>query len=139
MESRSPSLLPHADAQHYRTDRGEARVWTPRGGLVVTQVTGQLSIGAATAVASAVRRIAMSGVRVTNVHDWEGMTDYEPQARVILTEAGRDLQKQIEMNHILLGSRIVTLAVQAASLVIPNIKVHPSRATFEATLRRSMT
>ena len=134
------TLLPESGAQHYKTDRGEAWVWTPGRGLLVTRVIGQLSIAAATAVAASSRRIVASeGGRVTALHDWEAMTDYESQARVILTDIGRDLHKQLEKVHILLGSRIVTLAVQGASLVIPSIEVHGSRATFEVALRRGMT
>ena len=134
-----PPPLPESSAQHYKTDRGDARVWTPGRGLVVTQVSGQLSIAAATAVAATSRRIVANGGRLTALHDWEGMTDYESQARVILTDIGFDLHKQLEKVHILLGSRIVALAVQGASLVIPSIEVHKSRATFEAALRRAMT
>ena len=133
-----PSLLPRGDAQVYRAARCETWIWTPSPGILVTEVAGDLTVGAAAALSAALRRMVVNGPRVHVFHDWEEMTDYAPAARVELTEVGKEFTKQIAMSNILLRSKIVALAVQAASLLVPNIRVHLSRHSLDAALRQAM-
>jgi hypothetical protein len=126
--------LPRAEAEVFRSPRGEGWIWHPARGVLVTQVVGVMTVGIAAAICATSRRILATGAREIALHDWERVTDYEPQSRVLLTDIAREAADQIEMNHILLGSRIVALAVQAASLVVSNIKVHTQRTTLEGAI-----
>ena len=127
-------ILPRADAEVQRAAGCESLIWQPARGVLATQVAGAITAGVAQGLAAALRKVVHAHGRVVVIHDWEQMTDYEPEARVILTDIGRELKKQIDLTHILLRSRIVALAVQAATLLVPNIKVHGSRVTLERAL-----
>ena len=113
-------------------------MWNPAPGVLVTQVTGVMTAGIGSSIAAASRRILTTDGHEVALHDWEDMVDYESESRVVLTELAREFKHLIEMNHILLRSRVVSLAVQAASLVVPNIKVHPTRATLDIAIREAL-
>jgi hypothetical protein len=139
MTSERPSVLPKAEAQSYRATGCEALVWTPASGVLVSEVRGHLAASIAMALTAAVRRIAAAHPRVLVFHDWEEMTDYDTPARIELTNVGKELEGRIEMSNILLRSRIVALAVQGATLLIPSIKVFASRAGFELALQQALS
>lgn len=124
----------------YPNKKGTVLVWEPAPRLYVTRVVGVLTADGAQAIETAGRRaIAKFGGNQVIFHDWEDMTDYEPEARTRLTNVGLELTRQTEVIHLLTRSTVVRLAVKAASLVIRTMRTHDDRRSFESDLRRTLS
>ncbi|MDC3956723.1 hypothetical protein [Polyangium jinanense] len=128
-------LLPVDKAETTTTARATMRVWRPARRVLVTRVTGYLDDQCATLIEAVARRVAAEEGRVMGFHDWEEMTDYDARARARLTEMARDMGKGNEGAHFLVRSKLVALGIQAASVVMSGVRVHHTRADFEAALR----
>ncbi|TKD03063.1 hypothetical protein [Polyangium fumosum] len=128
-------FLPVDKAETTTTARATMRLWRPARGLLVTRVTGYLDDPCAAVIEAMARRVRAEDGRIMGFHDWEELTDYESRARVRLTEMVRHHGKGNEGAHFLVQSKLVALGIQAASVVMPGVRVHPSRAGFEAALR----
>lgn len=131
------SILEGAPAT-YPSTKGLVHLWEPRPGIIVTHVTGTLTAEGASAIELISRRTVARYGRLLGFHDWEGMTDYETAARSALVQLGVELFKVTEAVHILSASKIVQLAVRAASVVVRNIRMAPDRLTFESALRSAL-
>ena len=128
-------FLPVEKAETTMTARATLRLWRPARRLLVTRVTGYLDDQCAAVIEAMARRVVAEEGRLTGFHDWEELTDYESRARVRLTEMVRDLAKGNEGAHFLVQSKLVALGIQAASVVMSGVRVHSTRAGFEAALR----
>ena len=130
-------LLPIADALVLASPEGTIRVWMPAKGLLVSQVEGALTPRAGEALAAAVRKISVDGTHeYTSYNDWEKMTNYETETRVLLTDSARaGHARQI---HILIGSNVVSFGVQVADAILGNIHIYEDRAIFESALRSAI-
>lgn len=131
------SILEGAPAT-YPSAKGTVRLWEPVPGVIVSHVTGTLTAEGSSAIELISRRTAAKYGRLLGFHDWEGMTDYETAARSSLVQLGIELFKVTEAVHILSTSKIVQLAVRAASVVVRNIRMAPDRLTFESSLRAAL-
>lgn len=132
-------LLPFEKAETTTTARGTLRMWRPAKRVLVTRVNGYLDDQAAAAIEAMARRVVAEDGRIIGFHDWEEMIDYESQARARLTEmVRRDIAKSTDATHFIVRSRLVTLGIQAASVVLPGLRVHPTREGFEAALRECL-
>jgi hypothetical protein len=135
---RAPSaleLLPLDQAETYRTPECTLHMWRPVRGVFASRLTGVLKPDVALALETMMRRVAAEDQRFVAFHDWEGLTDYDTEARVRLTRAVLEVRKSVEAAHLLVASRIVALGVQAANLVVKILTVHTSRLPFDAALR----
>lgn len=128
-------LLPVDKAETTTTARATVRLWRPARRVLVTRVVGHLDDQCATVIEAMARRIVAEDGRLIGFHDWEEMADYDSRARARLTEMARDIGKGNEGAHFLVRSKLVGLGIQAASVVMPGMRVHPTRAGFEAALR----
>lgn len=126
----SPAVFPSA--------KGSVYLWeSPR--VIVSRVVGVLTVEGASAIEMAGRRAGTKYGKHAGFHDWEAMTDYEPEARSKLVQTALDLHKVTEAIHFYATSKIVQLGLSAASLVVRSMRIHTSRGEFEAELSRAIS
>jgi len=135
--SRGPAGLPLEEAEAEIHAKGTVHVWMKRP-LLVVRATGTLTVVAARAMANAAHRLVEPGGRYMSFHDWEDLTDYESEARRILTEASARHRANMERTHILLRSRLLVAALDAGRVFLKHIVAYSSRDAFEAELRMAL-
>lgn len=134
-------LLPADRAQTLRSGhdgRNVLHIWRPARTLLVTRVEGLFTVEGGLAVVAAFRRTVAEDGRAVVLHDWELMTDYDAEARIGLTRAAIELIRSVDASHLLVRSRVVAAAVNAANLVLQILEVHNSRADFHAVVREAL-
>jgi len=122
----------------YPGTKGTVQLWEPTQRVIVTRVVGVLTLEGAQAIEMATRRVVAKAGGHIAFHDWDEMTDYDSEARSRLTNVALELTKRIEAMHMLTRSTVVRLGVKAASLVIPRLRMHDDRRSFEQELRRAL-
>jgi len=132
------ALQPPADAEVIQSPFGTIWMWCPAKGIIVTMVKGVMSAQAGGKFDEILRRLAASVGQHEAFHDWEGMTEYDGQARVTVTNTALALRTSYERVHVLFRSRAVAMGVKLASAVLPNLVSHLDRASFEAALEASL-
>jgi hypothetical protein len=116
--------------------KGTLELWRPLPGLLVSRVTGYLGLEGAREIESIFRKQVAEDGRHLGFHDWHEMSDYDSDARVLLTHVVYELLSQVRGVHFLVQSRVVAFGVQAANLVLRRLMVHPSEASFDRELLR---
>lgn len=132
------ALHPPADADNIQSPFGKVWVWSPVAGIIVTKVEGVLSAQAASRLAETIRRLTKDFGRQQHFHDWEEMTNYDGEARSIMTNMALSMRNDYECVHLLIRSKAVALGVKVASAVVPNLASHTERSTFESALADSI-
>jgi hypothetical protein len=132
------ALQPPTDAEIVKSPFGTCWVWCPAAGVIVCVIKGVLSAQAGARIDEVLRRLTAEGNKHEDFHDWEGMTDYDGQARVTLTNTALALRPTNERVHLLVRSKTVAMGVKVASAVLPNIVSHLDRASFESALADSV-
>lgn len=132
------ALQPPATAEVIQSPLGTCWIWCPAPGVIVIVFKGVLSAQSAAKIDEVLRRLTANGKKHEDFHDWEGMTDYDGQARVTLTNTALALRPSSEHVHLLVRSRAVAMGVKVASAVLSNITSHLDRASFEAALDASI-
>ena len=84
----------------------------------------------------ATQRLVRPGGRYVSFHDWEQVDDYDSDARQVLTDASARNRAYFDRTHILLRSRIVVVALDAARVFLKHLQPYSSRALFEEELRK---
>jgi hypothetical protein len=138
VESEATRLFRERPLETFWSPQGTVDIWRPAALILVTRVVGVLWEGGAAAIEAAVRRQVLEGDRHLGFHDWEEMTDYEPNSRTRLTTLGVTTLRSVEGAHFLLRSRVVTFGVQIANIIIKKLTVHPSREEFEQALTAAL-
>jgi hypothetical protein len=128
------ALDPPVDAEIIQSPFGTVWVWCPVTGVIVTQIKGVLSAQAAGKLAETLRRLNTEFGRHEHFHDWEGMTNYDGEARAVMTSTALSMRNDYKSAHLLVQSKAVALGVRVASAVVPNLTSHLDRATFESAL-----
>lgn len=134
---RGPAGLPLEEAEVERHSGGRVCTWL-RPGVLVSQVSGRLTLVAARKLDVATRKLIRPGERYMSFHDWEQVDDYDSDARQLLTDASARNRAHIDRTHILLRSRIVVAALDAARVFLKHLQPHGSRAPFEDELRKAL-
>jgi hypothetical protein len=107
----------------------------PAPWVFLTRVRGHLNVVGARMIANAVReQIAAEKRYMIIMNDWSQMTDYDGEARVLLTDLARAVLPASESVHILVTSQRVAFGVRAANLVLQRITAHVKLETFAAAL-----
>lgn len=132
------ALQPPADAEFIQSPFGKVWVWTPAIGVIVTKVEGVLSAQAAGRLAETLRRLNTEFGRHEHFHDWDGMTNYDGEARAVMTSTALSMRNDYKSAHLLIRSKAVALGVKVASAVVPNLTSHSERTTFESALADSI-
>jgi hypothetical protein len=130
--------LPVESAAITRTARGLVYVWRPAPTLFVSRVEGFHEAEAVDALAKAIRERGPGEVRRVYFHDFWEMSDYGPDARTKLTDAGRAVGDLTDGIHIALASKVVAFGVRAAGLILRNLTAYSDRAPFEHALREAL-
>jgi hypothetical protein len=116
------------------TPRGGVEVWRPATGLLVTRVTGYLSLDGAQVIASTFRPQVAEDGWCMSFNDWGQMDDYDGEARTLLTRAVYDLLSHVKGGHFFVRSRVVAFGVQVANVVLRPFTLHPSEASLQREL-----
>lgn len=132
------ALQPPATAEVIQSPLGTCWIWCPTPTIIVTVFKGVLSTQCATKMDEILRRIVSDGKMRENFHDWEGMTDYDGQARITLTNTSLALRPTSEHVHLLVRSRAVAMGVKVASAILTHLTSHLDRASFDAALQASI-
>lgn len=128
------------DLQEVTTGGGTARLWWLTPTIYVTQVSGQMGEKHADLFERfAEERIRNAPGKVNVFHDWLGMTGYESRCRQRLTRWSLEHLDAYGEVHLALRSKLVAMGVQVANIALGGkIRVHGSRATLEAELKRAL-
>lgn len=124
--------LPIENAHTQEDAEGAIAVWTRRQ-LAVTRVHGKMTVVRARIIEDASSSMRARGEKYSTFHDWEELGDYEIEARLRLVALGvrfRDLATA----HLLVRSRVIVAAVEAAGILVRNMIVYKTRSAFEAEL-----
>jgi hypothetical protein len=135
--SPGPAGLPLEEAEVEVHPGVRVCTWV-RPRVLITQVSGRLTVVAARKLDVATRKLIQPGVRYQSFHDWEKVDDYDSEARQLLTDASARNRQYIDRTHILIGSRIVVAALDAASVFLKHLQPYSSRALFEDELRKAL-
>lgn len=135
--SKGPAGLLLDDAEADIHAKGTIHVWMRRPVLVV-RATGTLTAHAARTIDAATVRLVQPGGRYVSFHDWDDVDDYESEGRRILTDASMRNRAHLERTHILLRSRLIVAAIDAARIFLKHIVAYSSRSLFESELRKAL-
>jgi hypothetical protein len=132
------ALQPPEDAEIIRSPLGTTWIWRPVPSVLVCLVKGVLTSQAASKMDEVLRRVTADVSRHEDFYDWEGMTDYDGEARIQLTNTALSMRSAYERVHMLVRSKTVALGVKVASAVVPGFVVHMDRPSFENALAESL-
>lgn len=112
------------------------QLWWPRPGFMASRVVGHLDVAAARFLATSLQeRVAEhAATRLVGFHDWARMTDYDGDARVLLTGVTRGMISRSDGIHLLVQSPLVAFGIRTASVVLTNVFVYSARAAFKLKL-----
>lgn len=135
--AKGPAGLLLDDAEADVHAKGTVHIWMRRPVLVI-RATGTLTVQATRTIERATVRLVQPGGRYLSFHDWEEVEDYESEGRRILMEASARNRAHIDRTHVLLRSRLIVAALDAARIFLKHIVPYSSRALFEAELRKAL-
>ena len=131
-------LLLAGSPASFPSTKGTLYLWEPAPRIVVSRVIGVLTGEGASAIEMAARRSCAKYGGYGVYHDWEGMTDYEPEARSRLVQVALDFYKVTDSIHIFATSKSVQLGLRAASVAVRWMTIHSKRSTLESALQRAL-
>jgi hypothetical protein len=114
------------------TTRGTLTIWPAPPGVLRTTFAGVMDSELMDALLVLGEEILgeHSGLHV--FHDWSGMTGYDSQARIAITNWGLARLKQMRSVHVLHGSKLVAMGVAVANVALGGIvNVHQNRGSFD--------
>jgi hypothetical protein len=133
VELRGYPGLPLEEARVLQDTRGAIAVWARPSGLLVTRALGKMTAAHARQLEAGVDAILRRTPRHVAFHDWEDLTDYEIEARLRLTQLAIRLRDVSEV-HLVVRSRLIVAAVDAAGAILKNLQLYASRAELERAL-----
>ena len=85
------------------------------------------------------RWVKLGGVHLVAFHDWELVSDYETEARLVLTPWSKDNRSKFDRVHILVRSRTLAWGISIVNSISNDVIVaHHSRTSFEDARRISI-
>ncbi|MBL8742109.1 MAG: hypothetical protein JNK04_13470 [Myxococcales bacterium] len=116
-------------AQRYESREATAFVWRPAWGVLVTRMAGHGTAAAARFYISLAQNVIVECGAVQIFHDWSGLKGYDPEARDLMRAFGKTNSDERVLVHYLVGSKILSMAIQTAGLML--------RRNFESTTHRT--
>lgn len=111
---------------------GDGAIWRPRPGLLFTRARGRVSAAMARFYIAAAQDELAGTKRLYVFHDWLEVASYETEARDLLRAFGKTVADGRLRAHYLVRSKIVSMAIQTAALVLGRELASTSqRAEFE--------
>lgn len=107
--------------------------------VVLTRLTGQLDVEVADAFMSSLEDwMRLGGEGLEAFHDWEGVEDYQSEARSLLTPWSTARQKSFSSVHVLVRGRAVAWGLQIVNAILGGLMtIHHDRREFDRALARS--
>jgi hypothetical protein len=125
--------------ERLETSRCRAEVSTPTPGLLVTRIEGHADLAVARFYVARAQREMLTQRRLRVFHDWSGLTGYDPDARDALREFGASNDDTRVRVHLLVRSKIVSMAIQTASLVMRReFQATSDAAAFERWIEKAL-
>ena len=120
----------------HESARGTLRLQLGDSGLLIGKVVGHYGVDLLASYVDGMNAAARAG-RVVAFHDWEEMETYDSECRKVMTDWTLRHRHMVERGHILVRSKLVSMGVTTASLLIGSdlIVTYTQRAEFEAVLR----
>ena len=126
-------------AQKLETDRGKLSIWLPAPGIVAHCFVGHFDVEFASAVIAVHDKVFSRPGPIVFFNDWEGMSAYDSDARVLATEWVHTHRQRIVGVHVLVQSRLVGMGVSVASLMLGGILTsYTDREAWEVALREQV-
>ncbi len=120
----------------HESARGTLRLQLGDSGLLIGTVNGHYGAELLPNYVEAMNTAARAG-RMLAFHDWEEMETYDSECRKVMTDWTLRHRHMVERGHILVRSKLVSMGVTTASLLIGSdlIVAYTQRSAFEAVLR----
>lgn len=105
-------------AQRYESREATGLVWRPAWGVLVTRVTGHGTPAVTRFYISIAQSAIVEFGTLRVFHDWSGLKGYDPEARDLMRAFGKTNDDERVRVHYLVGSKILSMAIQTAGLVL---------------------
>ncbi|MBL9020850.1 MAG: hypothetical protein JNL21_01570 [Myxococcales bacterium] len=93
-------------------------VWAPAPGVLTTRIVGHGTTALTRTYVQIARRQLDEHAKLRVFHDWFEMTGYDPEARDLIRAFGKTNTDDRVLVRYLVKSKIVSMAVQTAALVL---------------------
>ncbi len=124
----------------WSTERGVVTTWLLAPNILVSRVEGYADVQLVDHIVDSGNAVVARYGSLVAFHDWEQISSYESKARTRLTQWGDAIRDDVRSVHILVGSTLVKMGVNVASLVLGNMLVaYDSRERFEAAFRKAQS
>src|SRR5512139_572040 len=97
---------------------GSYQAERPKPWLFVGSITGHYAESMVGPYLAEMTKALGQGRKVVGFHDWSGMTSYDTQCRLKMTDWVLRHRTETEQHKILLTSKLVAMGVATASLII---------------------
>jgi hypothetical protein len=122
----------NATTERWRDAQGTFTFSVPYPGIVRQTIEGRASIALGQKIIEKLEEALARHGKLRVFDDWEHATGYESEVRIRLTEWTRFHQDSIPETHILVGSKIVSMGLAVAAMVLKQpLEVYSNRARFE--------
>jgi hypothetical protein len=111
---------------------------SPAPGILAGQLSGDLPEDLAPAYNAFLQGVLAQAPRIMVFLDAAHLVNYETGYRQRTVSGHKAADARIEALHILFGSKLVALGVQAANIILRNMVAHTSRAAFDAALAKAI-
>lgn len=120
--------------------RGFVEVGLLAPGLIYQTASGYASAEVARALVVRLDELVGRAPRVLIFDDWFGVTGYDSEARRVIEQWTVRNRGSIEKIHVLLSSKLVSMAIAVSNLVTDTATVpYTDRAAFEASLAAALS
>jgi hypothetical protein len=121
------------------TGRCRAEVSLRAPGVLATRVVGHANLAVARFYVARAQREMLTERHLRVFHDWSGLTGYDPEAREALRDFATKNDDTRVRVYLLIRSKIVSMAIQTASLVMRrDFQATSDAAVFEQWLREAL-
>ena len=129
-----------SDGDTVQCRRGTLRVWSPVRGVVVHEFKGYLEPDSARLLIDRLERLMGTRNAIDAFNDWEGISGYDTEARVLLTEWVRRTRPRFRSIHVLVRSRLVGMGISVANLALGGmLTAHHERRSFDRAVSDATT
>lgn len=117
----------------YSDERCELQAASPRRGILFTVVKGYATVRCVEVLMQAFEEVEdeAPNEKLEAFHDWEGVRGYAQGTLERYTEWSKRHRDRVKKIHMLVGSRMVAMAISVARLALPYLVGYSSRAEFE--------
>lgn len=123
----------------WQSTDGAMRVRQPAADVVVYEFSGKMTPDFVPKIRAVADEALGSNAQVSLFFDTESMSSYHPKFRNQMTAWHEELKDQTRMAGVLVGSRVIQMAISVASLVSGGkMTSYSTRASFEEAIQRAV-